>query len=98
MRVIDLLALLADYNQNTAVQMQSGETVANIERFELSTVLESDHLTLIPKAGGHPHRLWELRVLLDRTELRPRYVYLQTPTGPVPAFGFQQRKAALVIN
>ncbi|WP_262316094.1 hypothetical protein [Lacticaseibacillus parakribbianus] len=98
MRVIDLLALLADYNQNTAVQMQSGEVVANIATYELATVLDAPRLTLLPKAGGHPHRLWELRVLLDRPELRNRYVYLQTPTGPVPAFGFQQRAQALVVN
>ncbi|WP_179395180.1 hypothetical protein [Lacticaseibacillus absianus] len=97
MRVIDLLALLSDYNQNTPVQMATRDGRRAIARLTLDEVLEEPRLILHPQAGGHPHKLWELAILLDRPDLRLRYVYLED--APVrPAFGVQLRDGALVLN
>ncbi|WP_125702931.1 hypothetical protein [Lacticaseibacillus daqingensis] len=98
MRVLDLLALLSDYTKNTAVQLCIDGAPVNMDHFELTTVLEERRLILIPKVGGHPHKLWELRLLLGAPALRTAYVYLQEADGVRPAFGFQQRPTALVIN
>ncbi|MFD1440876.1 hypothetical protein [Lacticaseibacillus hegangensis] len=98
MRVIDLLALMADQDKKTPVQLRADGVQSNLDKILTADVNEERQAILVPKSSGHPRHLWELAVLLDQPDLRTRYLYVQEKTGKRPLFGTQQVAGVLVIN
>lgn len=98
MRVIDLLALLADQDKNTPVQLRADGLQVNLDKIESAEVQEQPQAILLPKTAGKPLRLWEFSVLLAQPALRMRYLYIKDHSGQRPLFGFQLVKGVLVIN
>ncbi|MFD1393835.1 hypothetical protein ACFQ3L_09690 [Lacticaseibacillus jixianensis] len=98
MRVIDLLALLADQDKKTPVQLSTGDRQANLAKITTAEHREERQAILVPKKAGKPLHLWEFALLLDQPDLRMRYLYVQDEAGPRPLFGFQLRSGVIVVN
>ncbi|WP_390407662.1 hypothetical protein [Lacticaseibacillus jixiensis] len=98
MRVLDLLQLLADHPQNTAVRIRCEESVQNIADFTTQTANEQPQLVIHAKTSGKPLKVWEVIMLLDQKTWRQHYVYVQEGAALRPLFGVQERAGQLIIN
>ncbi|MFD1429451.1 hypothetical protein [Lacticaseibacillus mingshuiensis] len=98
MRTIELLALLADQGNNTNVYLQTDGPRTVFRTFRTLTENESLQLIFEPQTGGHPLKVWELRVLINRPELRGAYLLGDSATGPHAIFGFQEQDDGLVLH
>ncbi|WP_054665907.1 hypothetical protein [Lacticaseibacillus camelliae] len=84
--------------KKTLVQLRADGVQTNLDKIATAEINDERQAILVPKTSGHPLHLWELAVLLDKPELRTRYLYVQEKAGKRPLFGFQQVANVLVIN
>ncbi|MCI1893963.1 MAG: hypothetical protein LKJ29_07185 [Lactobacillus sp.] len=97
MRVIDLLALMQDYNRKTKVQLRTAAGNATVAKIQTAEQQEQPQLILVP-GPGKALQLWEFAVLLDQKDRRLRYLYIQDDAALRPVFGFQEVAGVLVVN
>ena len=99
MRVIDLLALLADQSKNASVLLNTTPAPSRFDDFILKT--QNDQPQLIFKAKPDrksPLRVWELQLLLNQPDLQSRFLYLADADGTRALFGFIHRPVGLLLN
>lgn len=98
MRVLDFLMLAQDYAKNTPVRIRVAGKDLLVDTFRQQVVNEQPQLIVVSKRSGRPLKLWELRVLLDKPELRQSFMYVQEPDDLRPLLGFQNVKGTIAIN
>ncbi|MHA3066462.1 hypothetical protein [Lacticaseibacillus saniviri] len=98
MRVIDLLALLQDQPKNATIHCRDAAQQYNLTQFELRTEVEQEQLIFIGTTAMNPLHLWEFQLLLRQKDLWQRYVYIETPAGIQPIFGFTRKHQQLFLN
>ena len=99
MRVIDLLALLADQNKNASVLLDTQPTPSRFDDFILTTADDQPQLIFKPNLTRKaPLRVWELQLLLNKPDLQARFLYLADANGPRALFGFIKRRNGLLLN
>ena len=99
MRVIDLLALLADQNKNASVLLDTKPTPSRFDDFQLTTVADQPRLIFRANPTRQaPLRVWELALLLNQPALQPRFLYLADANGTRALFGFVKRQNSLLLN
>lgn len=88
MRVIDLLALLADQNKNASVLLDTQPTPSRFDDFILTTADDQPQLIFKPNLTRKaPLRVWELQLLLNKPDLQARFLYLTDANGPRALLG-----------
>lgn len=98
MRVIDLLALMADLNQNTTIWMHSAEQPLRVTGVAPTDPDAPDQLVLTTAAApAHALKRWELIMLTQAPALRRCTVYAQVDDQLVPIFGFAFQDGAIVL-
>lgn len=82
MRVIDLLALLADQSKNASVLLNTTPAPSRFDDFILKTQNDQPQLIFKPKPDRKsPLRVWELQLLLNHPDLQSRFLYLVDADG-----------------